>query len=245
MLETSGKIDWDSAIQSDEPVDLAPDGLGKDSAAVHHDVSVGDLLTETACLKAQVAGLLAKVAELKIIDLARNAELSQKASEKDEYIVLIQAEMAASSARWNLLMKENDALKAGCRVLRERLAESLEADGANRSKPERNGHYVMRMKTWLIASVFLRKYTGSVDKTWYLRVYRDVCKAGFHPVYHYVKYGAQERRNPSPFFSTSFYLQENADVRSSKVNPLLHFIIHGRSEGRLPLPLSIGRSREA
>ncbi|KTC93481.1 chromosome segregation protein [Legionella cincinnatiensis] len=64
------------------------------------------------------------------------------------------------------------------------------------------------------------------DANWYLDYYPDVKASGLDPVMHYVKYGAAEKRDPGPNFSTIFYLEENPEVEKMGVNPLVHFEVH-------------------
>ena len=70
------------------------------------------------------------------------------------------------------------------------------------------------------------------DVDYYLKRYPDVAAAGFDPVAHYVEFGADELRDPSPRFSTQHYLQSNSDVTDSGINPLFHYVMHGRAENR-------------
>jgi len=65
---------------------------------------------------------------------------------------------------------------------------------------------------------------------------KDVHVSDIDPIKHYILFGAKERRNPSPYFETSFYLDEYLDVAQSSINPLLHYILYGAKEGRLPNP---------
>ena len=76
------------------------------------------------------------------------------------------------------------------------------------------------------------------DREYYLSSHDDVRLDGIDPILHYVRYGAQEGRNPSPTFSTQFYLNGNPDVARSGINPLYHYLKYGRSEGRVATDLS-------
>ena len=51
---------------------------------------------------------------------------------------------------------------------------------------------------------------------------------------HYILFGAAERLDPSPSFSTSFYLSTYLDISEAGLNPLYHYAKSGRDEGRLP-----------
>lgn len=80
---------------------------------------------------------------------------------------------------------------------------------------------------------FMIKRSGLFDDKYYLATYEDIRKADINPIYHYLKYGAQEGRNPSIKFNTLDYLN-NKDIHESNINPLVHFILHGYEEGRIP-----------
>jgi len=71
---------------------------------------------------------------------------------------------------------------------------------------------------------------------WYLNTYPDVCTDGMDPKLHYLLHGADEGRDPSPFFDTRYYLAANPDVREAGINPLVHYIIRGHRENRAPNP---------
>ncbi len=70
------------------------------------------------------------------------------------------------------------------------------------------------------------------DRQWYLRTYPDVATANMDPLDHYLLYGAQEGRDPSPIFSSNGYAAHNPDVMDAGVNPLVHFVLYGCFEGR-------------
>jgi lipopolysaccharide biosynthesis protein len=70
------------------------------------------------------------------------------------------------------------------------------------------------------------------DSNWYTRTHPDVMLSGVDPVTHYIKYGWQLGRDPSPKFSTTTYFELNNDVHQAEVNPLEHYIFQGLREGR-------------
>lgn len=76
------------------------------------------------------------------------------------------------------------------------------------------------------------KESNLFDSQWYLEHYPDVLESGMNPIVHYLKFGASEGRDPSPYFSSSLYLRANPDVWESGLNPLLHYIRYGRQESR-------------
>jgi GT2 family glycosyltransferase/glycosyltransferase involved in cell wall biosynthesis len=78
--------------------------------------------------------------------------------------------------------------------------------------------------------------SGMFDRNWYLKEYPDVKDNGIDPIFHYVKFGSKENRNPSPDFNTKWYVQNYPDVARSGINPLEHYILHGRDEFRSTMP---------
>jgi hypothetical protein len=55
-----------------------------------------------------------------------------------------------------------------------------------------------------------------------------------NPLFHYLKFGIAELRDPHPLFSTSYYLQNNPDVVANGINPLIHYVQSGQAEHRNP-----------
>ncbi|RWL44467.1 MAG: glycosyltransferase [Mesorhizobium sp.] len=74
------------------------------------------------------------------------------------------------------------------------------------------------------------------DEEWYRQRNPDVVAAGVDPASHYLRHGAYEGRDPSPFFDSFFYLTNYPDIAVAGVNPLVHFIRHGAREGRRIAP---------
>jgi len=71
------------------------------------------------------------------------------------------------------------------------------------------------------------------DIKYYLFRYPDVRDQDIDSIWHYIKYGANEGRNPSAEFDTNFYFESNLDVKEAKINPLAHYILYGQKENRL------------
>jgi GT2 family glycosyltransferase/glycosyltransferase involved in cell wall biosynthesis len=78
--------------------------------------------------------------------------------------------------------------------------------------------------------------SGMFDKDWYLTRNLDVARNGMDPLYHYVRYGGFEGRDPSPRFSSGWYLSRYEDVKRAGQNPLVHYLRYGREEKREPCP---------
>lgn len=77
------------------------------------------------------------------------------------------------------------------------------------------------------------KKSGLFDLKYYLFTYPDVRHADLEPIFHYIKHGAKEGRNPSEVFNTNFYLEHNHDIKIKGINPLVHYILSGNNEGRI------------
>ncbi len=80
----------------------------------------------------------------------------------------------------------------------------------------------------------LIRSSGLFDSQWYLDTNLDVKKSKTDPLTHYVRYGAEEGRNPSRLFNTSFYKRQ-ASIGDK--NPLLHYILVGERIGLSPSAL--------
>lgn len=77
------------------------------------------------------------------------------------------------------------------------------------------------------------KKSNLFDVKYYLFTYTDVRTNDLNPLWHYVRHGAKEGRNPSPNFDTNFYLKTYSDVEAAGMNPLAHYILYGKKEGRM------------
>ncbi|MGB4595470.1 MAG: glycosyltransferase, partial [Anaerolineaceae bacterium] len=79
------------------------------------------------------------------------------------------------------------------------------------------------------------KNSGLFDPIFYYSAYDDVRLAETDPLWHYIKFGWKEGRNPSDNFNTNFYLEQYADVKRDGINPLYHYLKYGLREQRLPV----------
>lgn len=66
--------------------------------------------------------------------------------------------------------------------------------------------------------------SGLFDAKYYLFTYHDVRIRDINPIMHYLKYGANEGRNPSNEFDTKAYYKNNPDIAVQGINPLIHYI---------------------
>ena len=67
---------------------------------------------------------------------------------------------------------------------------------------------------------------GVFDEAWYRDRYPDVASSGVDPVQHYLLYGCDEGRDPSPGFSTAGYYSSHPEI-AGKRNALLHYLDQG------------------
>lgn len=92
---------------------------------------------------------------------------------------------------------------------------------------------------------FLITHSGLFDTNYYLLNNPDVCQRDVNPLWHFIKVGWKEGRNPSEKFNTALYLYINPDVESAYINPLVHYIKHGIKEGRkLETPSSVSHDND-
>lgn len=86
---------------------------------------------------------------------------------------------------------------------------------------------------------------GLIDPDWYLRAYPEVAAAGVDPVFHYLIFGDDEGRDPSPDFCTRAYLNRYPEVTDARLNPLQHFATWGHALDYRPQPSPVGRALPA
>ncbi len=87
-------------------------------------------------------------------------------------------------------------------------------------------------KRKLLKQIEIISQSEYFDAEWYLRNNLDVAYSSLDPIEHFILFGANEGRDPSPKFSCKCYCSENPDVAQSNVNPLIHYLKHGIKEER-------------
>ncbi|MCC7553831.1 MAG: glycosyltransferase [Methanobacteriaceae archaeon] len=70
------------------------------------------------------------------------------------------------------------------------------------------------------------------DEDFYLSEYKNLEKLKIDPILHYIFFGFNEGKDPSPNFDSLFYLNEYEDVKPSKLNPLVHYTLYGLKKNR-------------
>lgn len=79
--------------------------------------------------------------------------------------------------------------------------------------------------------------SGLFDKNWYLQFNPDVADNPIfaeNVLYHFLKYGVWEGRNPSAHFDLNLYFYANLTLYNPKrpLNPLIHYLTSGKDEHR-------------
>jgi len=93
-----------------------------------------------------------------------------------------------------------------------------------------------RSYVWVFGAAWRVDLNSLFDPKYYVSMNPDVAVSGVDPLFHFLRYGAREKRQPHPLFDTGYYLERYADVARSGKNPLLHFLRFGGLEGRWPSP---------
>ncbi len=84
----------------------------------------------------------------------------------------------------------------------------------------------------LFRDYFIIKKSNYFDAIYYINEYPDCRYEDVDPLFHFIRHGWKEGRNPSNKFDTQYYLNRYPDVKNSKRNPLVHYIRFGFKEGR-------------
>lgn len=184
---------------------------------------------EAAALRAELAALTAEIARV----------TRAEGTWRDAYAARERDVLAAA--------REIHALRSAA-AGRSRLRAALrEGTGPVPGEPESLLRRVGRLLAWTVSGrlparlrerIAVREIgaAGLFDADWYRSRYPDVASSKLDPVTHFVRHGAPEGRQPSPYFDTAFYLARHPDVAASGVNPLLHYVRSGAAEGRDPNP---------
>ncbi len=77
-----------------------------------------------------------------------------------------------------------------------------------------------------------------LDREFYLQSYPDVAASSMNPVQHYLEYGHDQDRDPSPSFSTAGYKARYPDVAAAGMNAYFHYLKFGQYENRETGPAS-------
>lgn len=78
----------------------------------------------------------------------------------------------------------------------------------------------------------MKLLSNEFDPVFYLEMNPDVLQGGFDPLDHYLRYGADELRDPSATFSTAQYIAQHRSAIPVGMHPFTHYVLHGKREGR-------------
>lgn len=65
------------------------------------------------------------------------------------------------------------------------------------------------------------------DRTWYRNMNADVAASGMEPLEHFIRFGAEEGRDPHPLFDTVYYRGRASDIPASGLTAIDHYLFHG------------------
>ena len=83
------------------------------------------------------------------------------------------------------------------------------------------------------------------DSDWYLWSNSEVRKSGINPLFHFLKWGSDQKRNPSPLFDLRYYEREYRCFIGVNENPLSHYLATGRRKDFYPNKLFLHSSVRA
>ena len=217
----------------------APDAVGDVRAFFSRLGAIAAETPRIEQLNSELAGVRRRSEELRALHETRTQDLKRVNWTLNQRDVAI-AELRESAARRD---REIDGLREMLR------AETARKDAQIRTLEAQNLQ-MLRSWSWRLTWVFrttpakllewLRLMRGArvvrrshlFDRMFYLRSNPDVADIGIDPVWHYLRWGAFERRDPHPDFDTAFYWDSNPDVARIGMNPLVHYLLHGAAEGR-------------
>jgi O-antigen biosynthesis protein len=175
---------------------------------------------------------------------ARDGELAARdrsLSDKNAEVAAVRAELAARTVDVSSLEATIRALRAStswritallraAKRLSGRSAYTYPVYPFMLVRRALKGRSLAPLRNWRAERVIAR--SGLFDKDWYQANNLDVRELGINPLRHYLVFGANEGRDPGPFFNTRRYLAANTDVANARINPLAHYVLYGAAEGR-------------
>jgi hypothetical protein len=154
------------------------------------------------------------------------AEIDGKLARVREHIALQNA--AAKTERRRYL--------AEIKALRDEIAGLKAGPRVPLPGPLRRGLERWREKRRIRNEIRELRRSGLFDAAWYTARYRDVGRSGMDPLYHYLRYGGFEGRDPNPDFNSDWYSRTYLTRLGARVNPLLDYVRTGSKSGRDPSP---------
>ncbi len=175
-----------------------------------------------ASVAERIEGLLAKVEKDADAgpDERRDEESAAEAErariELEEQLRAARAETAKALADKKLveesLKRRFDEIAMLTRALLDREAHMSEAGRAIRDAVAalrgRTGPSLLERLSGVRYRMWRLRQSGLFDEEWYLAKYRDVADSGMDPLFHYIRYGAEEGRYPNPHVAPSSRIGE-------------------------------------
>ena len=172
-------------------------------------------------------------------DLGKTQQTANEQSKENELLLLQLHQVQEELENYYLKYKEIQGAQQKQPTATPTTPHKLVANNGNDTPVDKAGFvrsYLNKRKTArkLRRKISVIRKSGLFDEQWYLKAYSDVARSGMDPIRHYLKFGAEEGRDPSLKFDTRYYQHTNPDVARLSVNPLIHYISHGKAEGRRP-----------
>ncbi|MDD5521717.1 MAG: glycoside hydrolase family 99-like domain-containing protein [Kiritimatiellae bacterium] len=218
-------------------------------AVAEHDAQIATLSKAVTDRDAQITALSKAVADRD----AQIISLNQAIAERNAQITALSQSVADRDAQIAALYQSVTNLNQAVTDRERQIHKSTEEFNTARRDAERLNitiNNILHSRSWRFMRPyrFIGKYihllldlywvwkSGLFDKQYYLKCNHDVTESGVSPLFHFVRHGAREGRNPNQLFDTNWYLQQNPDVAETGINPLVHYLRYGFQERRNPNP---------
>lgn len=117
-------------------------------------------------------------------------------------------------------------------ILKRNLENQYQNQNQNQNFASKNLFTKTKKYISYVRDFVIIKQSKLFDTDLYYKNYPDVKKSKINPILHYLRFGAQELRDPNSKFSTRAYLDHNNDVKFSGTNPFVHYLRYGKAEKR-------------
>lgn len=140
------------------------------------------------------------------------------------------ARRAETYEEWKTVLGQHGPENAARRIhaeLREHLERTALGKTSYRLVRVRGFTSKWQRSIRLRRDMLLLKRSGLFFQNWYAEQNPEARTTRGGPLRHYLRYGAFEYRDPSPFFDTKYYLLMHEDARRSDMLPPLFYAAHG------------------
>jgi GT2 family glycosyltransferase len=229
------------AAREDEVAEVRNQALALRQALAAREDEVAEVRNQALALRQALAAredeVKRGVAALKVRIAAFDRSLSERSDEIDELrqaLAVREAKIGSLDSTLSALYASRSwrisaPLRSAKRLL-VHVRHSAAGYALSQGWQALRARSLVPLRDWRATRIIAR--SQMFDREWYLNNNPDVRARGIEPIRHYVAFGARERRDPSPSFSTADYLANNPDVAAAGVNALAHYIVHGAAEGR-------------